>query len=248
MNLTPFSISLNNGLQIEGEYEGEIESKQAIIFVHGFGVERNARGLFTQLGDALKDDYLVVRFDLNKVLPTETSIKVYSLKTQAKILNEVVQHVRNKFKVETLKVIAHSQGSLVIGTLSPDDISQCVLISPPVESPYLEMKEYFSKRKGTKIDEKGNSLIQRADDSLTVVSKGYWQDVEKIKPVKLMAKLAKKTDLYLIKALNDEVIKNDDHTAIVKNKEITYLELPGDHNFSGGYRQSLLNRIVKIIK
>lgn len=246
MNLTNFSLQLDKDIAIQGEYEGNLESGRAVVFVHGFGVKRDSWGMFTELGDSLKNDFLVVRFDLVEILESENATKVHPLSTQAKMLDKVLEYVR-QMGVSEINLISHSQGCLVTGLLLPDNIHKCILLASPVESPYMRMKAYFASRPETIIDETGLSKIKRSDGSWTLLDSGYWDELRDIKPDKLFEDLSKKTEIYFVRAQQDHVLTDESHQPIQAIKSINYLELPGDHNFAGDARQGWIDKMVEII-
>lgn len=246
MNLTQFNIPLGKNLVISGEYEGNIESKKAIIFAHGFGVKRDSWGMFDQLGDYLKSDYLVIRFDFVQILEKENTTKVFSLNTQAEMLNLVIKYATEKLLSTEINIIAHSQGCLVTSLLAPNNIYKIILVASPIENSYARMKSYFSNREGTIINEKGTSHIKRSDGSWTIVESDFWQDIKSINPIILFKALTKKTNLFFIRALNDQVIPDKNYKPLKELKDISYIELPGNHNFENKARENWLKTIAKI--
>ncbi|MBD3279162.1 MAG: hypothetical protein GF390_00440 [Candidatus Pacebacteria bacterium] len=248
MKLTQFSILLNDNITIQGECEGNSDSKKAIVFAHGFGVKRDSWGMFNQLGDLLKGDYLVVRFDFVEILEKDNATKVFPLSTQAEMLKAVCAYSKSKLGVAEINIIAHSQGCLVTGLLSPDDASKIILLASPVESPYSRMKQYFASREGTEINEDGLSKIKRSDGSWTWVEAGFWDDIKSIDPAQLYSRLAAKTDLYFVRAMQDHVITDKNYESVKNDKNINFLELPGDHNFAGDARDNWLGTMVDLLK
>lgn len=248
MTLTQFSIPLTEKITVHGEYEGNTDSKKAIIFAHGFGVKRDSWGMFNELGDRLKDEYLVVRFDFVEILTKENATKVYPLSIQAKMLEAVISYVKNDLQSTELYIIAHSQGCLVTGLLAPENIRKIALLASPVENSYQRFKQYFGSRKDTELNENGLSRIKRSDGSWTFIEFGFWNDLKTTEPVDLFKKLATKTNLYFVRAMQDHVLTDVEYDEIESTKNITYMELPGDHNFAGDARENWLSTMVSIVK
>lgn len=248
MKLTRFSVPLDGNTTIHGEYEGNIDSKKAVVFAHGFGVKRDSWGMFNELGDLLKDDYLIVRFDFVEIHDDENATKVFPLTKQAKMLDAVISHIKAEFDIKEINVIAHSQGCLVTGLLSPKNTAKIILLASPVESPYSRMKQYFASREGTEIHENGLSRIKRSDGSWTLVESEFWNDIKAIQPSELYAELGTKTDLYFVRAMQDHVITDTNYDPMQSNRNITYIELPGDHNFANEARKGWLDTMVEIVK
>lgn len=246
LSLIQFQLSLDK-IQTKGEYEGNADSGKVIIFSHGFGVKRDSWGMFNELGDRYKPDYLVVRFDYTRILPQENATQVYPLSVQAKMLEQVIAYIREKFKSTEIDIIAHSQGCLVTGILSPHNIHKVILLASPLLPTYHRMIAYFAKREESMIDEKGISRLKRSDGSWTLVGPDFWQEVKTINPIALYQKLAPKTELYCVRALRDEVILDTNVDDLKEIKKLHYLELKGDHNFAGEARQNWLDKMVEII-
>jgi hypothetical protein len=89
MQVTQFEVKTKSGLTVKGEYEGSVTSKKVIIFSHGFGVTRDSHGMFTEIGDKLVSDYLVIRFDYTIVNKGENWTKVFSYNIQAEMLQAI---------------------------------------------------------------------------------------------------------------------------------------------------------------
>lgn len=246
--LTQFELQLNQDIPIKGEFEGDDNSGKVVLFSHGFGVKRDSLGMFTELGDSLKDEFLVIRFDYNKIDKAQSATIVYPYSTQVKILDKVIAFIQKKFKPRELNIIAHSMGCLILGMLSPNNINKAILLAAPPTSQYKRMKEYFSKRPGTKFHEKGVSKIQRSDGSWTLVGSDFWPDTKNVNPPILFKKLVQKSKIYLVRAKQDEVIIDKSYGEMKKISGLEYLELAGNHNFTGKARKPWLQKIVGILK
>lgn len=89
MKVTQFEIQTEKGLTVKGEYEGNERTGKLIIFSHGFGVTRDSHGMFTEIGDELKSEYLVVKFDYTIVNKEENWTKVFPYSKQVEMLKAV---------------------------------------------------------------------------------------------------------------------------------------------------------------
>ncbi len=110
------------------------------------------------------------------------------------------------------------------------------------------MKEYFSQRKKTVINEKGISRIERSDGSITLVPPQYWPEAKKINPAKLYLKLAEKAKVYFIRALQDQMVGDQDYSLLGKGGRIEYIGLQGNHDFEAKARKPFLAKVVQILK
>jgi pimeloyl-ACP methyl ester carboxylesterase len=247
MKITQFELRLNKEVTVKGECEGNAKSGKVVVFSHGFGVTRDSRGMFSELGDVLKDEYLVVRFDYTREMEDGKSRYLNPYSIQKSMLQKVIQHVKDQFDVKEMNLIGHSMGGIIIGLLDPVDVHKVVLVASPISSPYRRMKEYFSRRKGTVIDEKGESRIAKSDGSVSILDKNYWREMKGVNPLERYASLATKTRIYYIRALEDQVVTNQDYTLLEANPDIKYMEMHGDHDFSGKDRKAWHDKVVELI-
>jgi len=245
MKLTQFKIK-NTPVDVLGEYEGNQKSGKVIIFSHGFGVTRNNHELFIEIGDLLKDKYLIVRFDYNKFSSTKKSLRVYPYSDQVVSLRKVIDFIHKNFDISEVNIVAHSMGCCIVGMLQPDNVKKVFLSAGPTEAPYKNFKEYFSKRPGTVFNETGLSKIQRSDGSFTVIGKEFWKDIKDIDPIPLYFKLAKNSEVYYVRAKKDQIITDTNYKMLVKNSNINYFEIDGGHDFHPPAREELLSILEKI--
>lgn len=223
-------------------------SGKVVIFSHGFGVKRDSRGMFTEIGSLLKNDFLVVRFDYSKIDESDNATIVYPFSIQAKMLERVIEYIRTEFPLLRLNIIAHSMGCLIVGLLLPDHVNKIILMVPPPTSQHKGMKEYFLKRPETEFNEDKISKIKRSDGSWTFVGPEFWSEIKKTRPAQLFKALAEKSNVYFIRAKQDEIITGESYKVIKNIKRMEYMELKGNHNFEGKAREPLLQKIVAIIK
>jgi hypothetical protein len=239
MKLQQFQLKTKTGTVVKGEYEGNEKSGKCIIFSHGFGVTRDSHGMFNELGDLLKQDFLVVRFDYALVNKKENYTKVFPLSVQAEMLQEVVKYVEQGFKPETVNIIAHSIGCLIVGLAQLANIDRILLLAGPVTPPYQRLKEYFSQRPESKINEQAMSKIKRSDGSLTYVEKDIWKQTRDIDPIELYSNLTKNSDVMFIRALSDQVVIDTDYEIIKSITGLQFKETEGSHDFEGKARVGL---------
>lgn len=233
--------------KVEGEYFGNESSGRVVIFSHGFGVKRGSRTLFKDLAERLKEKSLVCLFDYVGI-DAFGNLTVLPFRIQAKKLKKVLTFVESKFKLRQRVIVAHSQGCLIVGQLSPVNIDKTILVAPPISPPAKRVQEYFSQRPETEINLAGTSRIKRSDGTFTFVPADYWPEAEKIDGSKLYARLAGQTQLYFIRALDDQVVVNEDYLPIKNDPKVNYLELSGNHDFENETRQPWLKKMVEIIE
>ncbi len=218
--------------------------KHKIIFVHGFGVKKDARGMFTQIIESLKKeeklkDTEFITVDLNDV--KDTDIYLNSLSKQAEILKNTYN--REYFGDCVFDLICHSQGCVVASIAKLEKIRNVFFIAPPTNNDIQKTINSFKKRSGTKIDLLNESILMRKDGSRTFVPKGYWEDRKNLNYLDEYQTFSKINNIIVILGNQDETISNE---AIEKSlRKITLIKIDGDHNFEGESRLNLIATIKK---
>lgn len=243
---TQFTVNYDDELTVTGEYEGTIDSGKVIVFSHGFGMKRDSRGFFTEIGNSLRNSFLIVTFDYCKMMPEENATLTYAFSVQVKLLQKVVEFIRSKFNVSELDVIAHSMGCLVVGLAELEDVKKIILLSPPPSKRIQKMQTYFNHKQGSEFNTQGFSKVKRSDGSWTFIHPDFWNEVKIVDPAKLYKKLSKTADTYFVRALHDDVITDESYSEIQIIDRLHYIELDGDHNFKEPNRKKLLDTITKI--
>ncbi len=247
MKKTEFKIKTKNNIQIKGDYKGNLTNKQVVIFSHGFGVKRDSYGMFTELSKVLEDQYLTIKFDYNLVNREENWTKVLPIKTQVEMLETITEFAQKKFDPKKIHIIAHSMGCVVTSLAQITNIDKVILLAGPSEPPYNSLKEYFLRKKGTKINKTEISEMPRSDGSTTYVSSDFWSEIKKINPSIRYNNLAQSSSVTFVRPLEDQNIKNEDYSTIKNNKKINFQEISGNHMFEESARSKLKKLIKNIL-
>jgi hypothetical protein len=235
---------MDNGVVIRGEYEGNAESKKAIIFSHGFGVKRDSHGMFVELGNILKDNYLVVRFDYVIVNEQENWTKVLPFSAQVNMLKKVYEWLNNNFAIRETSIISHSMGCVVSGLAKINGVSKNLLLAGPPLPPYARLKKYFSQRPETNINESGTSKLKRSDGSITYVPKAFWVELKSLNPFRNYKNLAETSEVTFVRASQDQVITDTDYSELENAENIAVIKIRGNHDFENEARKDL-RKIIK---
>jgi len=163
------------------------------------------------------------------------------------MLEAVITFLREKFEIDQLNLLGHSMGGIIIGLLSPENITKTILVASPTFSPYKRMKKYFSKREGTIIDENGESRIARSDGSVSILNKEFWTEMKEVDPLSLYKALSSKTNMTYVRALEDHVVTDGDYVSLKDDIDIDYIEIHGDHDFTGKDRENWLHKMIELI-
>jgi hypothetical protein len=227
----PFQVEIN----------GRSDSKTAIIPVHGFGVKRDSRGLFTEIEKQYYRDYLVVRGEFSDVY--KDYCKVLPITTQSLRLDRIIAYIRQNYEINKFVFIGHSQGCLVIAKAKLFN-SQVILLAPPIYLPALRFTQTSGwKKSGSQLDIHGESTLIRSDGSAFKVYADYWSDFYKIDAERLYQRLNKNNELIIIFAGNDPVLGKEKAPIGIKHESIPL----ADHDFKNESRIILLNRLFHII-
>lgn len=77
-----------------------------VIFVHGFGVRYDSRGMFTDIKQSLPRNFGSIMFDFNKV--SGKDVYLSSIKEQVEIMRGIIENAKTDFPDKKLNIVAHS--------------------------------------------------------------------------------------------------------------------------------------------
>lgn len=214
-----------------------------MIFSHGFGVERDARGMFTDIAAAFPVAENVL-FDYNIPNRTENTLTVRALSEQKDILLTEVARVKEQFPDVTIDIIAHSLGCITAALALPEDIRKAIFLAPPLEMKSTSL-ERFTGRPGSVIDPNGLSRLARHDGSFTLVPATFWKEREAIDPIALFNAFSEATELTVILAKQDDVVSAERKSLL--SPRIRVFGIDGDHDFRFKNRAGLLQELQWLI-
>jgi predicted esterase len=246
-----FEISDSQGHLIQGEYWPSLEmqaQESVVILVHGFGVERDNKGMFTELAQELQPAHTVVLFNLNPPRDRQNQSLVFPVSHQAERLDHVVEWARKTFPQSTLRIVSHSLGGVITALSNLNNISECILLAPPHQSTYQRILNHFERISNAFLDESGTSHIPRSNGSVTVLPPEFWPDVKKIHPVELYQAMARKVPTTIVYATEDEVLQSEGDVRLAPNDNLKTLEISGDHNFSEQDRAHMIKTVKILLK
>jgi len=208
--------------------------KKTVLFAHGFGVMKDARGMFTQIAEGLSlqgiDPVLV---DLN-VRDATGNIVLNSFSAQVDIL----RRARAEIKEGEVYLLCHSQGCVIAALAQLPQIHKTIFLAPPIGNNYTKTIEYFSKNPLTTIDMEGTSRLARRDGTFTIVPPGYWAERKGLDIQKLYQEYCSKNVVCVVKATQDEIVSNEGLEEIFREAEIIAVE--AGHDFKGEAREPLI--------
>jgi hypothetical protein len=217
-------------------------NKHIVIFSHGFGVQKDGRGLFTDIAAGMPGVQTIL-FDYNHVDEAANTLTVMPLTAQAEVLRHVVNEARAKNPDATIDLICHSQGCVVAGMLQPSGLHKIVLLAPPATLSKSRMMAVFGNRPGAHEDKNGTWRFPRRDGSTTLLPKEYWPSIASVDPIDLYNRLADTTTVTVIHANQDEILGEVDFSKL--SARASSLHLDANHDFTGPARKQLIQMINK---
>lgn len=209
--------------------------QRKILFVHGFGVMKDSRGMFTELADVFSAHGITpILIDLNEK-NDGGDIYMNSLSEQSRILRETYERECSDGSV--VDMICHSQGCLVASLANIPDVRTTLFLAPPTENNPEKTISYFSKNPESVVDMNNTSRFARRDGTATFVPAIYWEDRARMNYQELYQNYISSHETVVVTALNDEVVSNEHINNIFGLVKI--FPLSADHNFTGTAQEEL---------
>lgn len=217
--------------------------KHTIVYSHGFGVERDARGMFTDIAAAFPEAENVL-FDYNIPDRAVNTLMVRPLSEQKDILLAEIARVKMQCPDASIDIVAHSIGSVVAALARPGGIRKAIFLAPPFELASSSLQR-FAGRPGSVIDPDGLSRLARRDGSFTLVPAAFWKERESIDPVALFNAFSEMTELIVILANQDDVVSTERKPLL--SPRIRVIAIDGDHDFRYESRANLVKTLTQIL-
>lgn len=213
--------------------------KHIVIFSHGFAVRSDARGMFTEIADALSPGTEKVMFDYNQWDETTRTLTSGTMDEWVEKLRHMITETRANNPDAIIDLVCHSQGCLAAALAKPTGLRKIVLLGPPAVLTPERMIDTFERLTGVRMKVDETSRLPRRDGSTTIVPPEYWQSIRNLDPVALFNGLADLAKVVAINAGADEVVDNP-----VLDDRIKQTTIPGaDHNFTDAARPRLIHEI-----
>lgn len=216
-------------------------TKKIIVYSHGFGVEKDDRGLFTDIVNSMPTAEHIL-FDYNKVDRDRNELTVLSLTEQKEKLRDILNEVKANHPASEINMICHSLGCVIAALLCPAGINRIIYLAPPFKFDAGRSRNGFSERPGATVDVNGTMSFPRRDDSTTIVDSKLWDNLASFKPADLYNQLADKTKLVVINANQDEVLKEKDHSEL--SSDIQIINIDANHDFRDNARNGLIQLLI----
>lgn len=232
--------------------EGNRKSNNIVIFVHGYGTDKNEGfSSFLDLSNFLQDDYLIIRFDQSGCGRSEGNDSEFQFQKAAGDVDSIIRFVRKNFKGKKINIIAHSLGTFIVSLLSPYDINKIIFTSIPnsnINFVIRQLQKRILKRGGV-IDEQGITIYPRSSGAIQKMGPDFWRTLRNFDPIEYLTELAGKTNLIIFKPKQDEILADKYFDEYKRIPNLKYEEINGDHNFKNPEdRRNLFKRISNFLE
>lgn len=231
------SIRQLDGMTIEFEL-----APRMVVFSHGFGVQRDGRGMFTEIARNLPEGFGYVLFDYYEVDEQHHTVRITDFAEQTDRLEKVLSWTSEQPEVKSVSLIAHSMGCIVTALACPQNLDKIILLAPPTSVGERTRKHFTTKKGAEKHDNMW--VVPRSDGTISIIPESLFDQYETVDAQKALLVLAEEHPYKLIVAGADDVVTDADYTKLATHPSVQYLELPdANHDFEGKSRSLLLNEI-----
>lgn len=223
-----------------------VTEKTVILFSHGFGIRKDNLGLFTFLSEKFeKLGYNTHLFDYYEYNENTKEVFTIPFSKQAEILQSQIEEVKNLYPSFNVKIVCHSQGSIIPTLCDLNGVSQVIGISPFFLTDKEKVLERYNSRPGSVTDFSKVSRRLHSDGKVTVIPPEYWSERFNSNQYDLYNDLGKKLNLTLICGDKDNLAQKEDKKNVTNAQVLT---ISGDHDFSGTYNQGLYELLVTTLQ
>jgi pimeloyl-ACP methyl ester carboxylesterase len=221
--------------------------EQMVVFSHGFGVRSDARGLFTDIVQALPRGWGYVLFDYDDFDATKNEQQVNGFAERLSRLQAVIDWTGKQADVKEVHAVGHSLGAITLASLAPETVSRFLLLAPPLTLG-LRFAELYTKRDGAK-HEGHTWYIPRKDSTKTVVDDDKLAELINVDAEGELSKLAMFHPYCIIMPGADEVLPDADYTALITMPSVRMEGVErADHDFTGESRHELVELVIRLLK
>lgn len=211
---------------------------KTVICSHGFAVRANSLGLFSDI-KATFPGYEFTMFDYYDIKPNGDQV-VRPLEEQAELLQQKI----NTAPDGDIILLCHSQGGTVAGLIDLRRVIKVILLAPPVEFDSDTLLLRLQKRRGSKLDRYGMSVVPRSDGTTMYMPSEYLDSLERYDRTMLYQDMADTVPTTIVRAVDDEILGL---TAVDKLKNIQLIDIAADHNFTKLARRKLLTALSEVL-
>ncbi len=213
-----------------------------VVFSHGFGVQRDGRGMFTDIAQALPEGFGYVLFDYYEIDEERHTVRIADFAEQIERLKKVLDWVKGQSGVEDVSLIAHSMGCIVTALTKPKSLRKLILLAPPTSIGERTRRHFTTKKGAEKHDDMW--VVPRSDGTISIIPETLFGQYERVDAEKALLALADEQPYKLIVAGSDGVVTDADYRKLATHPSVQYVELAdANHDFEGLSRPLLLDEI-----
>lgn len=220
----------NNLVGLETMPELKKDKYPCVILVHGFGVDKEDYGMFTELSERLANTgYIVYRFDFPGCGESSGDYSRTSISKLTDSLKTIVKYVKSKSKVDTDRIAIYAQSLGGAITLNANLELKTYILSGAFTNIRKIFKDYFKDG----FNPTGISEKLRSNGTTTQIRKTFWEDLEQAN-MDLESKISNlEASCLIIRGEKDDLVPETETKQIfdllTSNKK--YIEIKeADHN------------------
>lgn len=225
------------------DYAEYTDGDEIVVFVHGFGVKRDSRGMYTDIANALPDHFGSVLFDLYRIEGED--VHITSPSEQLQRIRDVISFVRQAKPDAKLHLIAHSMGCPISALANVSGIETVIFLAPAAKFSGGTQK-YFERYPNARM-ENDTLIIPRKDGTLTNIPMSFFDELKELDAQGLMVEYAATRPLTVIRATEDGVLADISYEQLEASEDIQIVDIPANHNFEGESRQKMIETILPML-
>ncbi len=224
-------------LDIHADYE---IAPHMVVFSHGFGVERTARGMFSEIVKSLPVDYGYVMFDYYDI--DGKTINISTFEDQQRMLLSIIAWLSEQADVTDISLVSHSAGCVVSALSQPPEVKSAVMLAPPVQ--ISGFSAYFKAKLGV-VKQDDLWIVPRSDGTTSYIPAAMFAEIEDIDALQALLNYAAVQPYALLIPAHDEVLGAVDYNDLALDENVTAQTIDGaDHNFTGSSRALMIEAVV----
>lgn len=218
-------------------------ARDIVVFVHGFGVRWDSRGMFVDIQHALPKNWGYVFFDFYYI--DQSDVFISPIDDQIARLESVLQKLKQLAPTATVHIIAHSKGCIITSLTQPTITGNVVFLAPP-EIFGSKLEKYFARYPNAKLTTTEIS-IPRKDGTITHIPLNFFEQTKDVDAEEAMLNYSKKARLHILQTTQDEVLGETAYNRLRKSPDIEITAIDSDHNFTEHSREKLISYLKGVL-
>lgn len=214
------------------------------LYSHGFATHADDGGLFEEIVSLFpKDEHVMFEYDdWNNESAVAATFSERVKKLQEKFNETHLNHPNAE-----IDLICHSQGCNVAMLAQIEGVKKTIMLAPPMIYGTPDEEYIRQKNKNGMILDDGTIIRNRSIGYKTIIKPDFFNDFLLLQDTqKLCNDLCKKTELFIIDALDDNVVKKD-YSKLDKNIMIKNINTNHDMKDFDGKRKELEKILHEIL-